>query len=91
MDISIHTGVVIELRIFGDEDTSRQKIIDSNGIFSIFNGEIIGFFKRSIDSNGIFTHQCASTQNTILVTLLRRICRKNKERKHPRFLKKVGF
>ena len=59
MDICIHTGVVIELNNFEDGDITRQKIIDSNGIFSIFNDEIQVFFERSLESNGIFIHQCA--------------------------------
>ena len=59
MDICIHTGVVIELTKFEDGDITRQKIIDSNGIFSIFNDEIQVFFERSLESNGIFIHQCA--------------------------------
>ena len=62
MDICIHTGVVIELTKFEDGDITRQKTIDSNGIFSMFNDEIQVFFERSLESNGIFTHHCAYTQ-----------------------------
>ena len=85
MDISIHTGVVIELSKFEDADITRQKIIHSNGIFSIFNDEIKVFFEQSLESNGIFT---TYTHKQILATLLRRICRKNKAKKTPTLIEK---